>query len=124
MNGGLVPAVWRRQIGCFRCEQAAVTLTIDPHAPGRGLLLTLDGFLVRKASYLSEPAADGIEGAESWEELLRWLPVTFRGFFCRACDAAYCRACWQAQAPEYEDGEYLGRLGICPGGHQQPIDES
>ncbi|MGD9893508.1 MAG: hypothetical protein AB7R89_12830 [Dehalococcoidia bacterium] len=114
---------WRRDVRCFRCDSVAAGLLVDYESGGRGLTLTLLDFLVRKTSYLSEPAAEGI--AEDEEiELLRWLPPTFHGFFCRECGAAYCRRCWDIGAPLYTEGEYLGTAGICPAGHQALVDQS
>ena len=112
---------WRRELSCFRCDRVAAALLVDPRSGGRGLTLTLAEFLVRKTTFLSVPAAEGIAEAEG-AELLRWLPLTFQGFFCRECDAAYCRACWTAEPPDYEAGVYAGTYGTCPGGHRSLLD--
>ena len=112
---------WRRDVLCFRCEQVAAALHVDSESAGRGLTLTLTDFLVRKTSFLSEPAADAIAELEDIE-MLRWLPPTFQGFFCRECGAAYCRRCWDVGSAIYEDGEYAGTPGTCPGGHEALLD--
>ena len=112
---------WRREVACFRCGAVAAALLIDPVSAGRGLTLTLTGFLSRKASFLSEPAANGVVEAET-DELLRWLPPAMHGFFCRECGAAYCRACWTVAAPAYDEGEYAGTDGVCPAGHHSLVD--
>ena len=114
--------VWRREIVCFRCEQVAAALVVDPESGGRGLTLTLTEFLVRKTSFLSEPAAEAIADAGG-AELLRWLPAAFQGFVCRECGAAYCRHCWTMEPPQYEDGEYAGTYAACPTGHRALVDE-
>ena len=116
-----VAYAWRRDVSCFRCEGVAAGLLVDYESGGRGLTLTLVEFLARKVSYLSEPAAEGIAEVEDIE-LLRWLPPTFQGFFCRECGAAYCRACWNVGAAEYDDGEYAGTYGVCPAGHEGLVD--
>jgi hypothetical protein len=114
---------WRRDVRCFRCDSIAAGLLVDYDSGGRGLTLTLLDFIVRKTSYLSEPAAEGI--AENDElDMLRWLPPAFHGFFCHECGAAYCRRCWDIGAPHYEEGEYLGTTGICPAGHEALVDQS
>lgn len=112
---------WLREVACFRCEAVAAALLIDPVSAGRGLTLTLTGFLTRKASHLSEPAANGVVEAEA-EELMRWLPPAMQGFFCRECGAAYCRSCWTVAPPSYDEGEYAGTEGVCPAGHQALVD--
>src|SRR3712207_8884614 len=101
---------WRREIPCFRCERVAVELVVDYASGGRGITLALDGFLARKVSFLSVPAAEGI-AEEDGVELLRWLPPAFKGFFCRECAAAYCATCWRVGLPEHDDEGYAGRYG-------------
>jgi len=112
---------WRRDVHCFRCEGVAASLLVDYESGGRGLTLTLSEFLVRKTSFLSEPAAEGIAEVEDIE-LRRWLPPAFQGFLCPECDAAYCRRCWDIGTPQYEEGEYAGTLGVCPAGHKELVD--
>jgi hypothetical protein len=112
---------WRRDVLCFRCEGVAASLLVDYESGGRGLTLTLSEFLVRKTSYLSEPAAEGIAEVEDLD-LLRWLPPTFHGFFCRECGAAYCRRCWDIGSALYDADEYAGTAGICPAGHEALVD--
>lgn len=113
---------WRRDVVCFRCGGLAAALTVDYESAGRGVTVTLDGFLVRKTSFLSVPAAEELADVDD-VELLRWLPPSFHGFFCRECGAAYCRACWTAGDPFWDsDGEYAGRAGVCPAGHESMID--
>ena len=112
---------WRRDMQCFRCEAVAASLVVDYESGGRGLTLTLSEFLNRKTSFLSEPAAEGIAEVDDLE-LLRWLPPTFRGFFCHECGAAYCRRCWDVGEARYEDGEYVGTSGACPSGHEALVD--
>lgn len=114
-------STWRRDVLCFRCERLAVGLLVDSESAGRGLTLTLTDFLVTKSSFLSEPAAIGIAEVED-EDLLRWLPLSFQGFFCHECGAIYCRSCWEVGAAVYEEGEYAGTPGICPAGHEGLVD--
>ena len=114
-------APWRREVTCFRCGRVAAMLVVDPWSGGRGLTLTLAEFLVSKTTFLSEPAAEGVATADD-VELLRWLPPTFQGFFCRECDAPYCRACWTAEPPVFDTDEYAGTAGVCPSGHRSTID--
>ena len=118
---GSIATSWRRDIPCFRCDRVAVELVVDYASGGRGITLALDGFLVRKVSFLSVVAAEGI-AEEDGAALLRWLPPTFQGFFCRECVAAYCAACWRLGPPEYDDEGYAGRYGICPAGHEGLVD--
>jgi len=115
------PHAFRRDLICFRCAEVAASLTVDSESGGRGMTLTRTGFLARKASYLSEPAAMAIFDAEG-PELLRWLPQTFWGFFCHECEAPYCTSCWTLFPPASADGEYLGRAGRCPIGHESLVD--
>lgn len=113
--------MWTRDILCYRCGGVAATLIRDPDSGGRGLTLTLNGFLARKATLLSEPGAIGLEDAED-EDLGRWLPANFLGFRCRECGADYCRACWRIDEARYEAGEYVATDGVCPGGHEAIVD--
>jgi hypothetical protein len=98
-----------------------VELVVDYASGGRGTTLTLQGFLARKTSFLSVVAAEGI-AEEEGVDLLRWLPPTFQGFFCRECAAAYCAACWQVGPPEYDEEDFIGRHGVCPAGHEGMVD--
>lgn len=117
----LLDQVWRRSLGCFRCGQTAAVVVIDPTSGGRGLTLTLDGFVVKKAVLLSEPRADDIADAED-TDVPPLLPPHFQGFVCVECAAPYCRACWTIDPPQFEDGEYIGMEGACPAGHRALID--
>lgn len=116
-----VATSWQREIPCFRCGRVAVTLVVDYAFGGRGITLTLAGFIAQKSSFLSVPAAEGI-AEEDGVELLRWLPPTFRGFFCRECSAAYCASCWRIGPPEHDEEGYAARYGICPAGHEGLVD--
>jgi|SRR5215208_1826498 hypothetical protein len=120
-NDGSVATSWRRDLPCFRCERTAVTLVVDYASGGRGVTLVRDGFLARKSSFLSVPAAEGI-AEEDGVELLRWLPQAFHGFFCRECAATYCATCWRVGPPEHDEEGYAGRLGVCPAGHESVVD--
>jgi hypothetical protein len=112
---------WRRDVNCFRCGGVAAGLIVDYESRGRGLTLTLTDFLVRKTSFLSEAAAEGIAEVDDLD-LFQWLPPAFHGFFCGECGAAYCRSCWDAGSAIYQDGEYAGTIGVCPAGHESVID--
>src|SRR5918998_2975297 len=108
-----VATSWRREVPCFRCDGVAAALVVDYESGGRGLTLTLEGFVVRKVSFLSEAAAEGIAEEEDLE-ILRWVPPAFHGFYCRECTAAYCRACWRVGPREYDDDGYVATFGVCP----------
>jgi hypothetical protein len=112
---------WRRDLPCFRCGGVAASLLIDYESGGRGVTLTLDGFLARKSSFLSVPAAEGI-AEEDGPDLIRWLPQAFHGFYCRECAAAYCRTCWIVGPPLRDEEGYAGRAGVCPAGHESAVD--
>lgn len=118
----LLDHAWRRPITCFRCGGVAATALIDPHSGGRGLTLTLEGFVVRKSMLLSEPRANDIADAED-ADVTHLLPPSFQGFSCVECDAAYCAACWTVDAPQFEGSEYSGTEGTCPAGHRGIVDE-
>src|SRR5829696_5242737 len=120
MNSGIATS-WRREVTCFRCGGVAAALLVDYASAGRGLTVTLADFLVRKTSFLSEPAAESIAEVEDIE-LARWLPPAFHGFLCHECGAAYCRSCWRVGPPEYDEGDYAGRHGVCPSGHTAVVD--
>lgn len=111
----------RRDIACLRCGAVAASVLIDPDSGGRGLTLTRDGFIIRKASFLSESSAEAIADAEV-AELLHTLPSAFQGFICGECDGPYCASCWTLESPRFEDGEYAGVAGCCPTGHQALVD--
>lgn len=111
----------RRTIACLRCGSVAASVLIDPDSGGRGLTLTRDGFIIRKASFLSETSAEAIADAEG-AELLRSLPASFQGFICTECDGPYCERCWTLGPPRFEDGEYGGVSGSCPTGHHALVD--
>lgn len=122
MDRGIATS-WRRDVPCFRCGAVAAALTVDYESAGRGVTVTLDGFLARKTSFLSVPAAEELADVDA-VELPRWLPPGLHGFVCRECGAAYCRSCWTVGEPLRDDeGEYAGRAGTCPSGHEAIVDQ-
>jgi hypothetical protein len=45
------------------------------------------------------------------------------GFWCRRCEAAYCRVHWRDQEMRFDDGFFDDIRGTCPRGHRQTLDD-
>ena len=53
----------------------------------------------------------------------RKIDPDFVSFHCLPCSRAYCQACWQMDAPVFDEGFYDYTMGVCPEGHRQIVDD-
>lgn len=125
------PASRHHTVPCAQCGRAAAELALLPKGTvSGGAASTRDrvertdfiGTLTRfgdprELTQLFEAVCAGDYSAA------RSIDLDFVAFQCRACDAAYCDACWQLGAPVFDEGFYDYTPGTCPAGHEQVVDD-
>jgi hypothetical protein len=94
-------------------------------AGGSEWLLVEEGSMGKTSMRLGSAAADRVARALERADAasLYAVDLEYAPFYCPACDAVYCRECWQTFLVFADDfpGFLEEERGICPEGHERML---